>query len=589
MTYEDPAMNEAIPHSRVPTARGPFVLLLAVLLCAGGVARASQSVEVGGPSSRLPYLERLWRQAAAGEPLSHRKEAVAPMNYLRYYYSVPSKEPPPTVEADLCIYGATPAGIAAAIQASRLGKRAVIAEFGRHVGGMTASGLGATDTGNKQAIGGIAREFYRRLGAYYRMEAEAWTFEPKIAELTFLRMLSIAGVEVRFEQRLAKVVMHDGRIVQIEMEDGTTYRAGMFVDATYEGDLMAKAGVSYTVGREANAQYGETLNGVQFGRPFHRFVRAVDPYVREGDPSSGLLWGVSGEHPGHQGEGDHRVQAYCFRMCLTRNPENRLPFTRPDDYDARRYELLARYLSEGPQDVLYFSTGMPNDKTDVNNNGAFSTDNIGRNYEWPDGDYQTRERIFQDHVTYQKGLMWFLVSDPRVPESIRRRVSEWGLPKDEFQETGGWPHQLYIREARRMVSDYVMTEHDCLSRRHAPDSVGLASYTMDSHNCQRYVDNGAAQNEGDVQVRVPRPYPVSYRAIVPKRGECANLLVPVCLSASHIAFGSIRMEPVYMVLGQSAGAAACLALEEGTSVQDLSYDALRSLLLDAGQVLTWTP
>jgi hypothetical protein len=535
----------------------------------------------------MPYAERHWRQGAAQRELPHRKEVVLPMNYLRYYYPVPRKDPAPVVETDVCIYGATPAGIAAAIQTSRMGKRTVIAEFGRHVGGVTASGLGATDTGNKQAIGGIAREFYRRLGAYYRMEGEAWTFEPRIAELTFLRMLSVAGVEVRFEQRLRSVRMEGSRIVTVEMEDGSTYRAGVFIDATYEGDLMAKARVSYTVGRESNEQYGETLNGVQFGRPFHRFVRPVDPYVREGDPSSGLLWGVSGEHPGYHGEGDHRVQAYCFRMCLTRGPENRIPFTRPDDYDPRRYELLARYLSEGPQDVLYFSPGMPNDKTDVNNNGAFSTDNIGRNYEWPEGDYDTRERIFQDHVTYQRGLMWFLVSDPRVPESLRRRVSEWGLPRDEFQETGGWPHQLYVREARRMVSDYVMTEHDCLGTRIAPESIGLASYTMDSHNCQRYVDNGAAQNEGDVQVRVPGPYPVSYRAIVSPIGECTNLLVPVCLSASHIAFGSIRMEPVYMVLGQSAGAAACLALEAGAAVQEIRYDDLRLLLVEAGQVLDW--
>ncbi|GMV38271.1 MAG: hypothetical protein AMXMBFR61_27790 [Fimbriimonadales bacterium] len=563
------------------------VVLAATTLSSVGVPSDELPRGAAALGGRMPFVARHWRQAALGRVLGQRKETVAPMNYLRYYYPVPRKDPAPTVEADVCIYGATPAGIAAAIQASRMGKSAVIAEFGRHVGGMTASGLGATDTGNKQAIGGIAREFYRRLGAYYRIEGEAWTFEPKVAELTFLRMLSIAGVEVRFEQRLAEVEMQGGRIVRLEMEDGTTYRAAMFVDATYEGDLMAKAGVSYTVGRESNEQYGETLNGVQFGRPYHRFVRPVDPYVREGDPSSGLLWGVSAEHPGYHGEGDHRVQAYCFRMCLTRNPENRIPFARPEDYDARRYELLARYLAEGPQDVLYFSSGMPNDKTDVNNNGAFSTDNIGRNYEWPDGDYQTRERIFQDHVTYQKGLMWFLVSDPRVPESIRRRVSEWGLPKDEFEETGGWPHQLYIREGRRMVSDYVMTEHDCLSARVAPDSVGLASYTMDSHNCQRYVDNGAAQNEGDVQVRVPRPYPVSFRSIVPRRGDCENLLVPVCLSASHIAFGSIRMEPVYLVLGQSAGAAACLALDDGTSVQGVRYDALRALLLDAGQVLDW--
>lgn len=493
---------------------------------------------------------------------------------------------------DVVVYGGTSGGIVAAVQAARLGKSAVVIEPGRHVGGLSSGGLGATDIGNKKAIGGIAREFYGRIGRHYGQE-EAWTFEPHVAEETFRGMAREAGIAVVFGERLDLkdgVAKDGGRIVAITMESGRRFEGRVFIDATYEGDLMAKAGVSYHVGREANSVYGETLNGVQTkSAKYHQFECAIDPYVVECEPSSGLLPGIQEGGPGEEGSGDRRVQAYNFRMCLTNDPANRLPFPKPDRYGALRYELLLRYIKAGHWTVLKLSTAMPNNKTDTNNKGAFASDNIGMNYDYPDGDYAVRERIFSEHRDYQQGLMWFLANDPRVPEAVRGEVREWGLPKDEFVDSGGWPHQLYVREARRMISDYVMTQHNCEGKTAAEDAVGLAAYTMDSHHVQRYVKDGRVWNEGDVEVGGFPPYPIAYRSIRPKQSECVNLLVPVCLSASHIAYGSIRMEPVFMVLGQSAATAACMAIDAGAAVQDVDMTRLRERLLADGQVLAWTP
>jgi hypothetical protein len=512
---------------------------------------------------------------------------------------------------EIVVYGGTAGGVAAAIQASRMGKRVVLVEPGEHIGGLTSGGLGATDIGNKAVIGGISREFYRRVGEHYARdeawkyetrdqyrsgrqqsgEVEMWTFEPHVAEEILRAMLAEAQVPVIFNERLdlKNGVRKDGRrIVSIRMESGLTLTAAMFMDATYEGDLMAKAGVSYHVGRESNATYGETLNGVQPRLRKHQFQVIVDPYIKPGDPASGLLPGIQGTDPGRPGEGDHRVQAYNFRMCLTDVPENRTPFPKPAGYDPMRYELYLRTILAGQWDGVGAPVMMPNRKTDTNNNGAFSTDNIGMNYEYPDGDYAVRERIFDEHVTYQQGMMWFLANDPRVPERIRREVNRWGLAKDEFVETGGWPHQLYVREARRMIGSYVMTQHNCQGRAVAEDPVGLAAYTMDSHNVQRYAEGGRVWNEGDVQVGGFPPYPISYRSIVPQQPECTNLLVPVCLSASHIAYGSIRMEPVFMVLGQSAATAAAQAIDQQTTIQQIDYSQLREHLTADKQVLAWT-
>ncbi len=506
---------------------------------------------------------------------------------LSYYYPLNPLDGPEHIIADVVVYGGTPAGISAAIQASRMGRRVALLVFGRQVGGMTTGGLGATDVGHDLAIGGISREFYRHVGKQYGKPL-SWRFEPHMAESIFHDMLRDAGVDVYFEQRLVHADVQSNRIKQVRMENGAVFTAGMFIDATYEGDLMAKAGVSYAVGREPNTQYRETLNGIHFGHPSHNFKAWVDPYVIPGDPASGLLPGVQDLPLGRNGQGDRCIQADNVRVCLTNAPDNRLPFPKPDGYDPLRYELLLRYFQAGVWDALYLTLPIPNRKTDTNNFGAFSSDHIGANYDWPECDYATRERIFQDHVSYNQGMYYFLVNDRRVPAEIRDEVGQWGLPKDEFVETGGWPHTLYIREARRMVSDIVMTEHHCRHQVQVDDSIGLAAYTMDSHNCRRIVMDGRAYNEGNVEVEPNAPYSISYRAIIPRRGECENLLVPWCLSASHIAFGSIRMEPVGMILGQSAATAACLALEQGTSLQDLDYTALKEQLTKDEQVLVWS-
>lgn len=512
---------------------------------------------------------------------------------LRYY----SPLSPPNViinsDTDLCVYGSSPAGIAAAIQARRSGRSVVLLSFDSHIGGLTSGGLGATDIGNKAAIGGIAREFYQRLGQHYGT-AEQWTFEPHVAEKTVRAMCREARVPVYYNQRLASVEKQGNRVMSLSTEGGHRFRARYFVDATYEGDLLARAGVSYTVGRESNRQYGETYNGVHFGHRNHNFTVPVDPFVVPGDPQSGLLPGISADPPGAQGEGDKHVQAYNFRLCMTKATD-RLPFPKPPGYDPARFELFARYLQAGVWDALKLTIAMPNGKTDTNNRGGFSSDNIGKSDRWPEGSYEEREQIFQDHVNYHQGMMWFLCHDSRVPPVVRDEVKQWGLPRDEFTATGGWPHQLYIREARRMVSDYVMTEKNCKWEETVPDSIGLAAYGMDSHNCQRIArqENGVwtARNEGNVEYPVNGPYPIAYRSLVPKENECSNLVVPVCLSSSHIAYGSIRMEPVFFVLGQSAATAACLALEAGgdAAVQKIDIAALQKQLLHDRQILQWTP
>ena len=501
-----------------------------------------------------------------------------------YYYRPVEPVPHSPVEVDVCVYGATSGGVVAAIEAKRRRRRVVLLAFETHIGGLTSSGLGATDIGNKGAIGGLARDFYRELGRRYG-RSEAWTFEPHVAEDVFREMLRKEGIEVRYRQHLASVRKSGERIEEITMEGGEAYRAGVFIDATYEGDLMAMAGVRFHVGREANRVYGEIFNGVHLGHPNHNFDRFVDPYKIAGDARSGLLAGIVDEPVGVPGEGDHRIQAYNFRMCLTRRDDLKVPIRAPEGYDPEEYTLLARHLATGTWNVFRLSVEMPNGKTDTNNFGAFSTDYIGVNHRWPEAEYAVRERLFQDHVRYTQGLFFFLGNDPRVPEAIRREASQWGLADDEFQDTENWPRELYIREARRMVSDYVMTEHDCVGGAKAPDSIGLAAYTMDSHNCRRIVLGGRAFNEGNIEIGGFGPYPISYRAVVPRAGECANLFVPFCLSASHVAFGSIRMEPVFMVLAQSAAIAADIALRDGVPVQEVPYPTLRKELEAAGQVL----
>ncbi len=528
------------------------------------------------------------------------------------------------VDADVCVYGATPAGITAAIQARRMGRTSVICEPGTHIGGMTSGGLGATDIGNKAAIGGLAREFYHRVAQYYSRDeswplerredyfanhlassrrsdldspdATMWMFEPHVAEKIFTNMLLEARVPLYPGHRLASVGKSGTALTEIVMEDGAVFHARMFVDATYEGDLMAKAGVHYAIGRESNSKYGEALNGIRANTPKHQFTASVDPYVRRGDPTSGLLPFIQNEPLGTPGAGDRSVQAYNFRLCYTRDPRNRLPNTPPSNYDPRQFELLARYLEAGiaagrkPQlKDLWNPIWLPNGKTDINNNGGFSTDFIGANFRYPEGTYAERQQLWLQHKDYTQGFIYFLATSPRVPAEIRSEMQSWGPAKDEFADNNHWPSQLYVREARRMISDYVMTEHNCRGTTRAADPAGLAAYTMDSHNCRRIVTNRIAQNEGDVQVGGFPPYPISYRSIVPKAGECDNLFVPVCLSATHIAYGSIRMEPVFMILGQTAGTAAALAIDARRGVQAIDYQILHARLLADNQVLEWKP
>ena len=530
-----------------------------------------------------------------------------------------------TMESDVCVFGGTSGGIVAALQAQRLGKTVVIVNPSRYLGGLTTGGLGATDIGNKAAVGGLSREFYRRMARHYAndsawtretrtdyfakrgsgqaaasnlttADATMWTFEPHVAEKIYLEMIAEARVPVLLEQRLASVRKKGARITEIKMENGNVFRAKMFIDATYEGDLMAKAGVSYTVGREGNAQYHETLDGIRAQTPKHQFSVPVDPYVKPGDASSGLLPFIQAGDGGTPGEGDKRVQTYNYRLCFTTNEANRMKLEPPPGYDPARFELLARYLealvAAGKKPKLgefWNPIWMPNLKTDINNNGGFSTDYIGMNYEYPEADYRTREKIAREHENYIRGFLTFFATSPRVPEYLRSEMQKWGPSRDEFQDNRGWPREMYVREARRLVSGYVMTEHHCRGQEKAGDPVGLAAYNMDSHNCQRIVKNGRVENEGDVQVAPMKPYPISYRALVPEAGECENLLVPVCLAATHIAYGSIRMEPVFMILGQSSATAACQAIDEKVPVQKINYPKLKNRLLADQQILEWPP
>ncbi len=501
---------------------------------------------------------------------------------LRYYYPVPAAAQPQILRVDVCVYGGTPGGVGAAVQAKRLGKTSALAVFRRHVGGLTAAGLTAVDLGKKESIGGMAEEFLNRMGK--------WSgFRAADAEQTFRALLDEAGVPVWFERRLARVEKDGNRLRALVFENGDRIEAQVFVDATYEGDLLAMAGVSYHVGREGNAAYGEAFNGY-FIADKHQFRFPVDPYRTRGDPKSGLLPGISAEPPRAEGSGDKAVQAYNFRMWLTTAAAGRA-FPQPAGYHRGDYALLQRYLDSAPADFVWDWTyrhgPLKLNLGDCNNAGPVSTDFIGGSNEWPEGDYAKREKIFQAHVTYQQGYMWYLANDSAVPEKLRAHLKTFGLPRDQFTETDGWPHELYVREGRRMVSDYVMTEHNCKGKVVAEDSVGLASYTMDSHHTSRVVVNGLVQAEGNVEKTTPQPYPVAYRSLVPRERECANLLVPVAVSSSHIAFGSIRMEPVFMLLGQSAATAAALAIDGKTSVQRVPYARLRERLLRDKQILAW--
>lgn len=524
-------------------------------------------------------------------------------------------------KADVIVYGGTSAAITSAIKAKELGHSAIVVSPDKHLGGLTAGGLGWTDTGNKAVIGGLSREFYHRVWEHYN-SASAWTqqtresygnkgqgnpaiegaqrtmwiFEPSAAEKVFEEWVKEKGITVirpALLDREKGVLVENKRIKSFQTLDGQTFSGKMFVDATYEGDLMAAAGVSFHVGREANSQYGEQWNGIQLGILHHRhhfgvLKEGISPYVVAGDPASGILPNVSPDPPGEYGQADHRVQAYCFRMCLTNHPANRIPFPKPENYDPQQYEVLRRVLLAGWRELFDKYDPIPNLKTDTNNHGPFSTDYIGMNYDYPNASYERRKEIIEAHRRYQQGLLYFMANDPGVPQDVRDAMSKWGLAKDEFLDNEHWPHQIYVREARRMVGDFVMTEHELLKTKPVIDSVGMGSNTIDSHNVQRYITpEGFVQNEGDIGVSAKGPYPISMKALMPKKSEVENLVVPVCLSSSHIAFGSIRMEPVFMILGESAVTVASVAIKNNSSVQDVTYAEVKPMLLSAGQVLEY--
>lgn len=518
--------------------------------------------------------------------------------------------------ADIIVYGGTSAAIIAAVEAKKSGKSVIVLSPDKHLGGLTSGGLGWTDTGDKSVIGGLAREFYHRVFQHYNteeawnwqpkeaygnkgqgtraMDGESrtmWIFEPHVAESIFEDFVKEFQIRIDRDEWLDRdkgVVVTNGKISSITTLSGKTYTGKIFLDATYEGDLMAAAGVTYHLGREASDFYGEEWNGVQTGVLHHKhwFQSDISPYIVPGDPSSGVLPRVSDAPPGEKYSGDDKIQAYCFRTCMTNHEPNRLPFPKPEDYDPLQYELLARSLETGRKDWFEKFDIIPNHKTDTNNHGPLSSDNIGMNYDYPEASYERRKEIIKEHEDYQKGLLWFVANDPRVPSDIQTEMQKWGLAKDEFIDNGNWPHQIYVREARRMIGEHVMTENELLKKRPTPNPVGMGSYSMDSHNVQRYIkDDGFVQNEGDIGVSTKGPYQISYGSLVPKKAECANLLVPVCVSSSHIAFGSIRMEPVFMILGQSAMAAAVLAIDEGIAVQDVPYSKLQGVLMEKGQIL----
>ncbi|TKC13284.1 FAD-dependent oxidoreductase [Pedobacter polaris] len=542
------------------------------------------------------------------------------ISLLFFQLSISAVEPmkPQEFKADIIIYGGTSAAITAAVQATRMKKTVIIVSPDRHLGGLSASGLGFTDTGNKGVIGGLAREFYHRVYLHYQdkqswpwqqqteygnkgqgtpaidgTDRTMWIFEPHVAEQImedFVKENTLKIYRDELLNRESGVLMKNGNILAITTLSGKKFIGKVFIDTTYEGDLMAAAKVSYHVGREANTTYGENWNGVQtlVFQHQHHFATKIDPYKIPGDKKSGLLAGISNETPSPNGTADDKLQAYCFRMCLTNVPENRVAFPKPDRYNLLDYELLVRVFNSGWKALFNKYDPLPNRKTDTNNHGPFSTDYIGMNYDYPEASYQRRKEIIAAHENYQKGLMYFMATDPRIPKDLQQQLNTWGLAKDEFKDNGNWPHQIYVREARRMIGAFVMSENEVLGKKEVPKPIGMGSYSLDSHHTQRYVTpEGYVQNEGDIGVKAPKPYGISYNAIVPKITECKNLLVPICISSSHIAYGSVRMEPVFMILGESAATAASLAIDNRTAVQEVNYNQLKTLLLKQKQTLNW--
>ncbi len=530
------------------------------------------------------------------------------------------------VRADICIYGGTSGGVVAALQAARLGRQVVIVDPGRHLGGMTSGGLSAIDIGNPKTVGGITREYFTELAALYGRELPwdreikgvatggSFTVEPHGAEALFQHMVDKAGIAVLFAQPIAQAIKRGAEIEEIVSAGGLRVQASIFIDATYEGDLMAKAGVSHTLAREGNDEHGETLNGVMFhpryapatdwgiagpngrrpdGKGLWDRDIPLDPYAVEGDPSSGPAPLIHAEPAGPPGSAAPGVQAYCYRLCLTKDPDNKIPIGRPDGYDRRMYELVARFIREcvaagDDMDLRWFSKHdpIPNGKFDFNT-ATFGGNLPQAGWGWSEADPATRASIGKEHESYHRGLLHFLATDNVVPERVRSEMGSFGLCKDEFPDTDGWPHQIYVREGRRMVSDLILTQHHSQGHEIAPQAIGLGSYSIDLHEIRRVIHNGMVWREGKGGGRVPHPYPIGYGAITPKASQARNLFVTFAISATHVAFGSTRMEPPFMILSQSAATAADMAIEDRVGVQDVDYGRLADRLRSDGQIIEW--
>lgn len=511
------------------------------------------------------------------------------------------------LDSDVVIYGGTPAGLAAGIVAAREGASVVVIEPTQWIGGMVTGGLSRSDVGKEQTIGGFPREFFTRAAAS-KEGTHMWYAEPKVNMAAFQAMLKEAGVKVVTAQGLKSITKEGARITSLTTADGTTYTGKMFIDAGYEGDLMAAAKVSYIVGRESRAQHGEPLAGYHPMPIRPRTVEVMEsdcpsiggtgPSYIHGTPAS--ISGVDadgkpifGVYPADKklqpGDADHRTQAYNFRICVTQRPDIFVPFPKPANYDPSRYELLLRLIKAFPGvrfGRLFHIGSTSHGKYDLNAQGLFSTDYPGANFDYPDGDAATRARIWQDHIDFTQGMFWFLGHDERVPQSLREQALSWGLCKDEFADNNHWPYALYVREGRRMIGEYIMVQKDLQTDIFKEDGVGMGSFLIDCHIVQRILaEDGTVRDEGSFQDTPALPYQIPYRSLTPKRAECENLLVPVCLSASHIAYCSLRMEPVYMALGHASGLAAVQAMRASQSVQGIDVKALRQKLLEQKAVL----
>lgn len=519
--------------------------------------------------------------------------------------------------AQVVVYGGTSAGVIAAVKAAKLGNSVLLISPDTHLGGMSSSGLGFTDSGNTHLIGGLAKEFFQRIYKKYQSEDNwqwqkksnfknkaqsnlainkddktMWVFEPHIAEAVFEDLITENNIQVIKNEWIDRTIhlnKEGTKIISFQTLSGKIISGTVFIDTSYEGDLMALAGVSYHVGRESNDVYHEKYNGVQknifqHNHNFHKYK--IDPYVIKGDQNSGLLPNIFPNILEENCDGDHKIEAYCFRLCLTKNLENKIPFTKPQNYNPLEYELLIRLYESGWKETFKKFDNIPNLKTDCNNHGPLSFDYIGKNYNYPEASYAERKKIIKEHETYQKGWLYFIANDPRVPKKIKKEMQKWGYAKDEFKDNNGFPYQLYVREARRMIGEFVMTENEVMHKKEVTESIGIGSYHLDSHNTQRYVnENGHVENEGDIGVRPPAAYKINKGTILPKKTECTNLIVPVCVSSSHIAYGSIRMEPVFMILSESAAQIANIALSSKCAVQDVPYESLKQELINSGQIL----